>query len=76
MLTSFTQATLVGILNNDKHKECTVFKGHIIRSSDTLASTDILMTDYVNGMRHVSELRPPMSLLFIPQVICERGEPW
>jgi len=28
------------------------------------------------GWDCVSELRPPMGLLFIPQVIYERGEPW
>jgi hypothetical protein len=28
------------------------------------------------GWDYVSELRTPMGLLFIPQVICEHGEPW
>jgi hypothetical protein len=28
------------------------------------------------GRDYVSELRPPTSLLFIPQVIYEHGEPW
>jgi hypothetical protein len=27
------------------------------------------------GWDYVSELRPPVGLLFIPQMICERGEP-
>jgi hypothetical protein len=28
------------------------------------------------GKDYVSEIRPQMSLLFIPQVIYEHGEPW
>jgi hypothetical protein len=28
------------------------------------------------GWDYVSELRPPMGILLIPQVICEHGEPW
>jgi len=28
------------------------------------------------GWDYVSELRPPMDILFVPQVIYEHGEPW
>jgi hypothetical protein len=35
-----------------------------------------LMMNILVELDYVSELRPPVGLLFIPQVIYEHGEPW
>jgi hypothetical protein len=43
--------------------------------SDESVSPDLMMIMSM-GRDHVSELRPPTGLLFIPQVIYEHGEPW
>jgi hypothetical protein len=38
--------------------------------------TDFALDDFANGMRLCLELRPPLGLFFIPQVIYEHGESW
>jgi hypothetical protein len=35
-----------------------------------------LIVVHIDGVRHVSEMRPPAGLLFIPQVIYEHWESW